>query len=108
MGDRVFASHATKNIIAKAIQNGEIAGDLATRWLQQKEDIDEIEHWKSKAMNGDGEAAFWLGVCYNAGEKGLIKSETEARQWWKIAADCGNAVGRSGSWCEMFTLVASS
>lgn len=48
--------------------------------------------YKSQAEQGDSEAMYKLGYCYNYG-KGVDKNHEEAAKWYKMAAENGNVRG---------------
>jgi TPR repeat protein len=45
------------------------------------------------AEAGNAEAAFYLGVMYENGQGGLAKDDAQALNWYRTAADRGNASG---------------
>ncbi len=60
-----------------------------THYPSQKE----IAQWKSKAEQGDAEAQFLLGECYEGGE-GVKSSLEKARYWYAKAAEQGHEVAK--------------
>ena len=52
------------------------------------EEILDIDELKKQAEQGDAEAQFKLGVCYDNGN-GVPQSDTEAVKWWSLAAKQG-------------------
>jgi len=48
--------------------------------------------WRQAAQQGDGRAALYLGVSYDAGQ-GVPRDEIQALLWYRRAADAGNASG---------------
>ncbi|KAI9203621.1 uncharacterized protein BJ171DRAFT_137570 [Polychytrium aggregatum] len=51
--------------------------------------IERSEHWEA-AQQGDAEAQFNLGVCYEKG-RGIIQDYPKAVKWWTSAANQGHA-----------------
>ena len=51
---------------------------------------DTIEEFRAKAEQGDAQAQFNLGFCYDNG-MGVVKDEAEAVKWYRKAAEQGDA-----------------
>lgn len=57
-------------------------------------DYAEAVKWSHKAANqGDVDAQFRLGMCYNAGE-GVTKDLVEAAKWWNLASAQGEKLAK--------------
>lgn len=59
-------------------------------------DIDSI---RARANNGDADAQYFLGAMYQLG-RGVPKSEREAAEWFRKAAEKGNAFGQTNLACS--------
>ena len=97
MGPRLFPSQPIKNIIEHGIESGEISGELAEAWRESKKEADrnkkQIDDWKAQALDGNGDSAVRLGICYQWGDLGIRVDEGEANRWWKLAAEAGRVEG---------------
>lgn len=62
--------------------------------LQKSEKNEEaFEYYLKAARQGDAEAQFYLGLCYNYGD-GVEKDLSEAVKWYRKAADQGDALAQ--------------
>ncbi|MGD1997335.1 MAG: hypothetical protein PVJ92_00290 [Candidatus Dependentiae bacterium] len=50
---------------------------------------DDLEAVRARALGGDADAQFKLGVMYEFG-RGVAECKTEAVKWWRMAADQGH------------------
>ena len=48
-----------------------------------------VTWWYAAAEQGDADAQYNLGVCYDDG-KGVAKNKQEAAKWYRMAAANGN------------------
>ena len=47
-------------------------------------------HLKRDAEEGDADAQYNLGICYENGQGGLLKSDIQAVKWYRLAANKGH------------------
>jgi TPR repeat protein len=76
----VGTSAATPSAQADTVPLDEVA---ATRWLMQE------------AQGGNALAQYYLGVMYQAGRGGLLRSDTSAAGWFALSAAQGNGAAQS-------------
>ena len=63
--------------------------------LNTKADKEDAVEYRKAADQGDAEAQYDLGLCYELGS-GVPKDEVEAVKWYRKAAEQGNAAAQSG------------
>ena len=63
----------------------------ATLWAQ--EDQTTYEEWYAKAVNGDANAQFQLGVAYRLGAYGVEIDYEKAVEWYRMSAKNGDVNG---------------
>ncbi len=71
------------------------SGDTKTSPQASEQNLERFNTTKEKALKGDAEAQFNLGVMYAGGE-GVTKNETEAVAWIRKAADQGLPSAQKG------------
>lgn len=88
----------------KAAENGDVKSMLKlANWAEEgigmiKDDSVAVE-WYEKALEvGSGDAAYWLGVYYYRGEKGLKKSSRKAREMFMKAKRLGTSYKNVDDW----------
>lgn len=88
----------------KAAENGDVKSMLKlANWAEEgigmiKDDSAAVE-WYEKALEvGSGDAAYWLGVYYYRGEKGLKKSSRKAREMFMKAKRLGTSYKNVDDW----------
>ena len=54
----------------------------------KKELVDAVKQYRNEAEQGDAEAQYHLGCCYQFGD-GVIKNKTEAAKWFRKSAKQG-------------------
>lgn len=88
----------------KAAENGDVKSMLKlANWAEEgigmiKVDSVAVE-WYEKALEvGSGDAAYWLGVYYYRGEKGLKKSSRKAREMFMKAKRLGTSYTNVDDW----------
>ena len=86
IGTKLLPAVQTKNTIEMLIKSGAIEGELAEAWTKKLEEETAVKEWRAKAEGGDGEAMYWLGVCYEFGKRGLAKDLSQARAWYERSA----------------------
>lgn len=88
----------------KAAENGDVKSMLKlANWAEEgigmiKDDSAAVE-WYEKALEvGSGDAAYWLGVYYYRGEKGLKKSSRKACEMFMKAKRLGTSYTNVDDW----------
>lgn len=56
----------------------------------KKELIDAVRRSRNEAEQGNAEAQYFIGCCYEYGD-GVVKDKAEAVKWYRMAAEQGNA-----------------
>ena len=56
----------------------------------KKELIDAVRRSRNDAEQGDAEAQYFIGCCYEYGD-GVVKDKAEAVKWYRMAAEQGHA-----------------
>jgi TPR repeat protein len=86
MGPRLVPCLQIKNIIERAIDHGEIDGELAEVWKVKRATKREFEQWLSRAEKGDSDAMVEVAKAFTFGLLGNDKDLIKGREWWKKAA----------------------
>lgn len=65
----------------------------AEKFQKSEKNEEAFEYYLKAARQGDAEAQFYLGLCYNYGD-GVEKDLSEAVKWYRKAADQGDALAQ--------------
>ncbi|PWL66218.1 MAG: hypothetical protein DBY30_05255 [Verrucomicrobia bacterium] len=65
----------------------------AEKFQKNEKNEEAFEYYLKAARQGDAEAQFYLGLCYNYGD-GVEKDLSEAVKWYRKAADQGDALAQ--------------
>eukprot|EP00978_Attheya_sp_CCMP212_P025018 scaffold79653_cov49-Attheya_sp.AAC.3 len=92
MGVKLIPAVQIRNHIETCVRNGVITGDLANKWKKQEKENEMIEAGAlmKKALGGDHEAMFLLGIFLFDGLNGFGKDQKIAFDWYERAANAGN------------------
>jgi hypothetical protein len=93
MGPKLVPCLQIKNIIEKAIESGEITGDLADNWNTKRSTKQEFHGWLAKADKGDAHAMVEVAKAYTFGLLGCDKNLEQGRDWWRKAAEADHTWG---------------
>ena len=91
MGQRLLPAIQVRNSIKAMVESGSLVGHKADAWKQRMEDKEEVEAMKRRAYAGDESEAFWLGIFYQRGMRGLVQNYERAFMWYKRSADLGGS-----------------
>ena len=75
-----------RNTIESLIKSGAIEGEAAEAWQKKLKQETRVKEMRAKADGGDGDAMYWLGVCYENGQFGIAKDYVQARAWFERSA----------------------
>lgn len=93
MGPKLVPCLQIKNIIEKAIENGDIDGELADNWRSKQSTKKVFDEWLGKAEKGDADAMVEVAKAFSFGLLGREKDVKMGREWWRKAADMDNVWG---------------
>ena len=96
MGKKLLPSAQTRSMIRTLVRTGAIGGDKAARWEERLKDEEQLQTWRRRAEDGDGEAMRSLGEAYWNGEHGLKEDVAAGYRWYKKGADLGHASCMAG------------
>lgn len=88
----------------KAAENGDVKSMLKlANWAEEgigmiKDDSGAVKWYEQALGAGSGDAAYWLGVYYYRGEKGLKKSPRKAREMFMKAKRLGTSYTNVDEW----------
>eukprot|EP00966_Prymnesium_polylepis_P046992 1088683-Prymnesium_polylepis.1 len=89
MGARLMANAHARNTIDKLVRSGKIGGARAERWLEKKADEELVNADRARALQGDTEAMWRLGVWSKYGGRGVPIDVPAAFAWFKRGGDLG-------------------
>lgn len=93
MGPKLVPCLQIKNIIEKAIEIGEIVGEVADNWKSKQSTKKVFDDWLQKAEKGDGDAMVQVAKAFSFGLLGREKDLQKGREWWRKAAEVDNIWG---------------
>mmetsp|Transcript_19827 Transcript_19827/g.33014 ORF Transcript_19827/g.33014 Transcript_19827/m.33014 type:complete len:292 (+) Transcript_19827:142-1017(+) len=94
MGTKLVAATQVKNMIERIVKSDALADEEKVRaWKERIREEDEVAKLREEAENGDGRAAFRLGLLYKEGTKGLDVDAAKAAAFYLKAAHAGHVDG---------------
>eukprot|EP00978_Attheya_sp_CCMP212_P023564 scaffold72515_cov52-Attheya_sp.AAC.3 len=90
MGDKLIPAVQIRNHIETCVRNGVITGDLANKWKKKEKEMIEAGALMKKALGGDHDAMFLLGLFHFDGINGFGKDQKIAFDWYEMASNAGN------------------
>mmetsp|Transcript_19689 Transcript_19689/g.35737 ORF Transcript_19689/g.35737 Transcript_19689/m.35737 type:complete len:214 (-) Transcript_19689:123-764(-) len=90
MGDKLIPAVQIRNHIETCVRNGVITGDLANNWKKKETETSEAGALMKKALGGDHDAMFLLGLFHFDGLNGFGKDQKIAFDWYERASNAGN------------------
>ena len=102
MGTRLLPALQVKNMIRTMVTSGALTGDKADGWKLKLEEEGEVAKMLRDAEAGDGVSMCNMGNWCWRGQKGLVKDEAKAFEWYKKSHEAGDAGGTCGlAWCYL-------
>ena len=86
IGTELLPAVQVRNTIESLIKSGAIEGEAAEAWQKKLKQETRVKEMRAKADGGDGDAMYWLGVCYENGQFGIAKDYVQARAWFERSA----------------------
>ena len=93
MGTKLLPALQVKSMIRTMVASGALTGDKVDAWKLKLKEEEEVAKMRRKAEAGEGGAMYYLGLCYEHGQKGLAKDAAKAFEWYEKSHEAGDAGG---------------